>query len=51
MIACTPARHREWALVQVWNGAILARFDDEASARKAMSCADDDEVVVLYVNT
>jgi len=29
---------------------VLAAFDDETSARDAMSCADDDEVVVLYVN-
>jgi hypothetical protein len=33
----------------VWDGAVLARFDDEISAREAMSRVDDDEVVVLYV--
>jgi len=38
---------RRWAVVQVWNGAVLATFADEASARKAMSRANDDEVVVL----
>jgi hypothetical protein len=37
-------------LVQVWNGAVLAAFDDETSARDTMSRADDDEVVMLYVN-
>ena len=40
----------EWVLVQVWDGAILARFDDELSARAAMTRADDDEIVVLHVN-
>ena len=44
-------RSRQWALVQVWNGAVLASFDDETSARRAMSWADDDEVVVLYVRS
>jgi len=38
-----------WALVQVWDGAALASFDHETSARKAMAVVDDDEVVVLYV--
>jgi hypothetical protein len=38
---------RRWALVQVWNRAVLATFADEASAREAMSTADDDELVVL----
>lgn len=40
-----------WALVQVWDGAVLASFEDEARAREAMSRADDDEVVVLYLDT
>ena len=38
---------RRWALVQVWNGAVLATFADEASAREAIATADDNEVVVL----
>jgi hypothetical protein len=42
---------RRWVLVSVWDGAVLAAFDDEASARAVMSCADDDEVVVLCVET
>jgi hypothetical protein len=42
---------RRWVLVHVWDGAVLAAFDDEASARAVMSCADDDEVVVLCVDT
>ncbi len=40
----------EWVLVQVWTGAVLARFDDEVSARAAISRVDDDEIVVLHVN-
>jgi hypothetical protein len=40
-----------WALVQVWDGAVIASFDDEAGAREAMIRADDDEVVVLYLDT
>jgi hypothetical protein len=44
----TASRH--WLLIQVWDGAVLAAFDDEASARKVMSCADDDDVVVLCVD-
>jgi hypothetical protein len=43
------AGHGRWVLVQVCDGAALAAFDDEPSARDAMRCADDDEVVVLYV--
>ena len=42
---------RRWVLVQIWDGAVLAAFDNEASARAVMSCADDDEVVVLCVGT
>jgi hypothetical protein len=30
---------------------VLAGFDDETSARRAMSWTDDDEVVVLYVGS
>jgi uncharacterized protein (DUF2384 family) len=45
-----PSKPRKWVLVQVWNGAVLAAFDDETSARDTMSRADDDEVVMLYVN-
>jgi hypothetical protein len=33
----------------VWDGAVLATFDDEARAREALSRTDDDEVVVLCV--
>jgi hypothetical protein len=33
----------------VWDGAVLASFDDETSAREAMAGVDDDELVVLYV--
>jgi hypothetical protein len=40
-----------WLLVQVWDGAVLARFDDEVGARAAMSRLDDDEIVVLHVRT
>jgi hypothetical protein len=47
----SPPRPRRWVLVHVWDGAVLAAFDDEASARTVMSCADDDEVVVLCVDT
>jgi hypothetical protein len=49
----TPSlsKPRQWALVQVWNGAVLATFDDETSARSAKSNADDDEVVVLQVRS
>jgi hypothetical protein len=36
--------------VQVWDGASLARFDDELSARAAMIRLDDDEIVILHVN-
>ena len=45
----SQSRPGRWALVQVWNGAVLASFDDETGARRAMAWADDDEVVVLYV--
>jgi hypothetical protein len=45
------SRPGRWVLVQVWNGAVLAGFDDETSARRAMSWTDDDEVVVLYVGS
>jgi hypothetical protein len=40
----------EWLLVQVWDGAVLAHFDDELSARAAMTWLDDDEIVILHVN-
>ncbi len=43
------SRPGRWALVQVWNGAVLASFDNETSAREAITQVDDDEVVVLYV--
>jgi hypothetical protein len=33
----------------VWDGAVLATFDEEARAREAISSADDDEVVVLRI--
>ena len=45
------SKPRRWALVQVWDGALLATYDDEASARDAMTRVDDDNVVVLYVAT
>jgi hypothetical protein len=45
----SPSRPGRWALVQVWDGAVLASFDDETSAREAMAGVDDDELVVLYV--
>jgi len=51
---CVPRsrpRPRRWALVQVWDGAVLARFDTETSAREAMNGADDDEIVVLHLGT
>jgi hypothetical protein len=48
----TPApRPRRWALVQVWDGALLATFDHETGARAAMACIDDDEVVLLCAGT
>jgi len=40
----------EWVLVQVWDGAVLAAFNDELSARAAMTRLDDDEIVILHVN-
>ena len=42
---------RPWALVQVWDGAVLATYDDETSARDAITRVDDDDVVVLHVAT
>ena len=42
-------RRRRWALVQVWDGAVLATFDDEARAREVLGRTDDDEVVLLSV--
>jgi hypothetical protein len=52
----TPGRVRpsqprpgRWALVQVFDGAVLASFYTETSAREAMIGVDDDEVVVLHV--
>jgi len=47
----SPSSPQRWVLVRVWDGALLAAFDDEASARAVMSCADDGEVVVLSVQT
>jgi hypothetical protein len=47
--AAASSRARRWALVHVWDGAVLATFDDEAAARQAMNGVDDDEVVVLSV--
>ena len=44
-----PLMDGRWALVQVWDGAVLATYDDEVSARDAIIGADDDEVVVLHV--
>jgi hypothetical protein len=38
-------------LVHVWDGAVLAAFDDEANARTVLSCVDADDVVVLCVDT
>jgi hypothetical protein len=40
----------ECVIIQVWDGAVLARFDDELGARAAMTRLDDDEIVVLHVN-
>jgi len=41
----------EWVIIQVWDGAVLARFDDELGARAAMTrLDDDDEIAVLHVN-
>lgn len=34
----------------MWNGAVLASFDNETSAREAITKVDDDEVVVLYID-
>jgi hypothetical protein len=50
---CGPSQPgpRRWALVQVWDGAVLASFDHETGAREAMTGLDDDEVVVLCVGT
>jgi hypothetical protein len=52
VLASTPQvqpRPGRWALIEVWNGAVLASFDSESAAREAMTGVDDDEVVVLYV--
>jgi len=46
-----PPRPGSWALVQVWDGALLASFDDEASAREAIAGVAHDEVVVLCIGT
>jgi hypothetical protein len=52
---CEPPRPRpdphRWALVQVWNGAVLATFAEEPQAREAMTATDDDEVVILHIGT
>jgi hypothetical protein len=40
----------QWALIRVSDGATLARFDDELTARSAMAGLDDDEVVLLAVD-
>jgi hypothetical protein len=48
---CPQPRPPRWGLVQVWNGALLATFGDEASAREAMNEANHDEVVVLHLRT
>ena len=47
----SQSRPRRWALVQVWDGAVLATYDDETSARDAITRVDDDDVVVLHVAT
>jgi hypothetical protein len=47
----SPSGPQRWILVRVWDGAVLAAFDDEASARTVMSCANDGDVVVLCVET
>jgi hypothetical protein len=47
----SQSRLLRWALVQVWDGAVLARFDNETNAREAMNGADDNEVVVLHFGT
>ena len=38
-----------WALVQVFDGGVLALFDTETRAREAMVGADPAEVVLLHV--
>jgi hypothetical protein len=43
-----PSKPHCWALVQVWNGAVDAKFDEEAEAREVMTCLDHDELVLLY---
>ena len=47
----SQSRRRRWALVPVWDDTVLASFDDETSARDAMTGADADEVVVLHGGT
>ena len=37
-----------WILIRLWNGAVLACFDNEASARSVMAGLADHEVVVLH---
>jgi hypothetical protein len=44
---CPAALVRRWVLVRAWDGGLLAGFDDETKARRAMAGLDDDEVVVL----
>lgn len=38
---------RRWGLVDAWNGALIATFEDEATARKAMTKAQHEDIVVL----
>jgi hypothetical protein len=45
------SKPQRWALVQVWNGAVLATFENEANAQAALNGLDDDEVVVLAVRS
>ena len=38
---------RRWGLVDAWNGALIAIFEDEATAREAMTKAQHEDIVVL----
>jgi hypothetical protein len=42
---------RIWGLVDAWNGALIATFNDEATAREAMTKARHEDIVVLALHT
>ena len=38
---------RRWGLVDAWNGALIATFQDETTAREAMRKVQHEDIVVL----